>query len=185
MVSSIPKWLETLADEIWEWFLKIRIPEHPGRVRFCKEGDLFNPNKRAGLGLSCLALKTLYMLNLLDRLNPNELKGWISYIKSFQTIKGKTEGYFEDPALLKKLDQPLGPFLRRDWNVRRAETRQACAALLCANAKPAIPIKNIPKTPRGVRHFIHRLPWENPWAAGSHASHLMFFLQFKCYFFRR
>jgi len=168
----MPKWLENLADEIWEWFLTVRVLGQPGWVRFCREGALFEPGDRAGLGMSCLALKTLYMLNLLDRLSPGELEDWIAYIHSFQTVSGRSAGYFEDQALLRVVDR----WWRRDWATRRAETRQACAALLSVDARPKAPIRSIPRSPRDVRQFIRQLPWETPWVAGSHASHLMFFL---------
>ena len=166
--------LENLGDEIWEWFLTLRIPEHPGWVRFCREGAVFEPGAKAGLGMSCLALKTLHMLNMLERLDPGEKESWTAYIQSFQTKKGRSAGYFKDPGLLRVLGW-------RSWlrgfglAVQRAETRQACAALMCVGANPKWAITSIPQTSRSVKRFLHRLPWKTPWAAGSHASHLMAF----------
>lgn len=85
----MPKWLETLGNEIWEWVLTLRVPGRPGWVRFCPEGALFEPGERAGLGMGWLALKTLSMLNCLHRLAPGELEGWVGYIQSFQTVWGQ------------------------------------------------------------------------------------------------
>ncbi len=174
MESTGLKWLETLADEIWEWFLTIHVPDRPGWVRFCSEGALFEPGDRSGLGMSCLALKTLYMLNLTDRLSPGELADWVRYIQSFQTVSGRFAGYFEDPELLRILDRRL-LFKRLDWATRRAETRQACATLLCVKARPKAPLIFLPQTPSTVKRYLHGLSWKIPWAAGSHASHLMTF----------
>lgn len=80
----IPKWLENLVDKVWEWWLAICVPRRPGWVRFCHEGALFEPGERAGLGISCLALKGFHMLNLLlPRLESSELEDWIEGIRSF------------------------------------------------------------------------------------------------------
>jgi len=170
--SQIPEWVASLADDVWRWFQTVRIPGHPGWVRYCTEGSLFEPGERAGLGLSCLALKLLHMLGMLSRLDTAERGRWLAHIQSFQTASGRAAGYFEDEAVLRVVDR----WWRKDWGVRRAETRQACAALLSAGSQPLTPLPVLASTPRQVRRFVRRLDWRNPWAAGSHAGHLMFFL---------
>lgn len=58
----------------------------------------------------------------------------------------------------------------------RAETRQANSALLLHGVLPKNIPENIPTTPDDIRQFLSRLDWSHPWGAGSHFSHLMFFL---------
>lgn len=172
------RWLETLREDVWRWFQTVYI--RPGRVRFCAEGALFEPGERAGLGLACLALKTLHMLNLTDRLPAGTLSAWAERIRSFQHPGGFRAGYFEDPALRKAAREPfyLPWRIPAAWQATlRAETRQACAALACIGETPRTPLQFLPKTPEAVRNYFHRLEWTNPWAAGSHAGHLMAFLR--------
>ena len=107
MSAGQPPWVRTLSDDVWQWFQAVHDKNHPGRVRWCLEGDLFMPGARAGLGASCLALKTLTMLGLLDRLEPGVLAAWVDHIKAFQTAEGEFRGYFEDPALLRQLDHRI------------------------------------------------------------------------------
>ena len=97
-------------------------------------------------------------------------------IKSFQT----TSGYFEDKELLKRTDKfSLIKFKKiKDFNARRAETRQAVVSLKCINQKPLHPLKFMFDTEEEIRNFIKTLPWnDNPWHSGSHTSHLVIFLE--------
>lgn len=172
MTCSIPDWAASLADDVWRWFGTVRVAGRPGWVRYCTDGALLAPGADAGLGLSCLALKLLHMLGLPDRLDPAEREQWLAHIQSFQTASGRAEGYFEDQSVLQVSDR----WWRKDWAVRRAETRQACAALLCAGSQPRAPLPVIVSTSRQLRRFVRSLNWQNPWGAGSHVGHLMFFL---------
>ncbi|MEM7033808.1 MAG: hypothetical protein AAF629_29965 [Chloroflexota bacterium] len=61
---------------------------------------------------------------------------------------------------------------------RRAETRQACAALLAAGSRPLYPINHIPASPEAILAYLDDLPWYlNPWHAGSHTAYLIFALK--------
>ncbi|GIK40760.1 MAG: hypothetical protein BroJett011_45930 [Chloroflexota bacterium] len=182
MNEEIPTWLISISDELFIWLWSLQVDNQPGWFRFCREGALFEPDERAGLGISCLVLKTFHMLNLTQRLPDGYLTKWTQRIQSFQTKRGRFTGFFEDPALLRPLDQRAGWF-KYDLATRRAETRQACATLLCVGARPLVPISKLPATVKGVQKFIQELPWEIPWAAGSHTGHLMAFLHINAKFF--
>ena len=66
----------------------------------------------------------------------------------------------------------------KDFNARRAETRQALVSLKCINQKPLHPLKFMFDTEEEIRNFIKTLPWnDNPWHSGSHTSHLVIFLE--------
>ncbi|MDA8168361.1 MAG: hypothetical protein M0Z59_01510 [Nitrospiraceae bacterium] len=158
-----------------EWLMTLRDPSRPGEFSFCRQGALFQPGPKAGLGISCLALKISSMLGCLDRFSADELEGWTEHISSFQSPSGRTAGYFEDDILLKELDGRAGWF-RKDWAARRAETRQACAALMCTNSTPRFAISHLPDTAKKMKKYVRGLDWSQPWAAGSHASHMIFFL---------
>lgn len=173
--------LDTLTASVWTWLSSAMDRENPGQVRFCLEGDLFRPDRKAGLGTTCLALKIMNILGLFERLPGAEREAWLSRIKGFQVGRGVQAGYFEDPGLLRKLDR----WWRRDWNVRRAESRQACASLLFAGSAPDHAFSFVPQTPDAVRTFVRSFDWDHPWHAGSHAGHLMAFLHVNARLFGR
>lgn len=177
-------WLYALTDNIWDWLLSLRDERHPGMFRFCKTGATFQPSSKTGLGTSCLALKVCYQINRLATVKDSDLLQWIEYIQSFQREpEGKFAGLFEDKELLKVADKNAGWF-REDIATRRAETRQACAALLCAGAIPKFPVLGLPNSRPEVLKYFSNLPWgTGPWHAASHVGHLVFFLKLNADFF--
>ena len=163
----------------------LQCPDHPEWYTFSKNGSLYSPSANSGLDASCLALKICYMLDILERFpEPARLK-WISYIQSFQSQRRFTKffsicgssGLFEDQRFIRCADKQFS-WPRKDIKTRRAVTRQACAALLCAGAGPLYPVNAIPLTTEKVLSYLSSFDWENdPWGAGSHVSHLVFFLK--------
>ncbi len=178
------KWAYDLTDSVWDWLLSLRDEQHPGMFRFCRTGATFQPSLKTGLGTSSLALKVCYQINSLSRVKDSDLHRWTEYIKSFQREPdGKFAGLFEDEELLKIPDKNAGWF-KKDIKTRRAETRQACAALLCAGASPNFPVLCLPNSRPEVLKYLSSLPWvTNPGGAGSHTSHLVFFLKLNADFF--
>lgn len=173
-MSEDISWLANLNESVWGWLSALRVSGHPGWVRHCKEGALFEPGIRRGLGTSCLALKIIHMLGLYDRLEVGELADWTQHIQSFQRGWGFTAGFFEDPLTIDPADRGK-PLFQYDFVVRRAETRQACATLMMIDSAPRYPVTKIPRTPKQVREFVRELDWTTPWHAGSHVGHLLFF----------
>jgi len=166
----------------------VRRDQHPGQFRFCQKGNIFEPSSTTGLFTSSFALKIGYQINKVGEVEEADLKEWTEYIRSFQTgPDGRFSGLFEDKEILKYADKSaglLGLFRKEDVATRRAETRQACAALLGAGASPKWPVLAIPNSPKEVERYIDSLPWRrNPWRAGSHTSHLVFFLKLNADFF--
>jgi hypothetical protein len=171
----MPEWLNGLTDRVWSWLLSLRDERHPACFRWCAEGDLIAPGPHAMLGASAMAMKTAAQIGRFDRLPEDERAAWVRHIRSFQTFWPPSRaGLFADPALVSRWDADAGG--RPNIAVRRAETRQACAALMAVGAGPRLPLFRMPWSSRGVRGYLARLPWTtDPWAAGSHASHLGFF----------
>jgi len=175
---SAPNWLLDMRDGIWEWMVSLRDPEYPGRFQWCKAGSVIRPSHETGLGTSALALKVGYQINRLADVDTEKLGQWADYICSFQKKPPhRHAGFFEDRLLLRIADRNAGWF-KKDIMMRRAETRQACAALLGAGTKPRFPVLQVPGSPEAIGRYLNSLPWEkNPWSAGSHAGHLMFFVK--------
>ena len=184
---SPPNWIKNYRENIWEWFSKVMVDDKPGYIRLCSKGDLLKPAMDSGLGWTALGLKLCHILNFFD-FDKNLKKQLVSRIKSFQVSDGESSGYFEDRALLKKLDKFNLLKLNRtkDFNARRAETRQAIVSLKCVNEMPIHPLNFMWEDESNIINFIRNLPWdENPWHSGSHSSHLIVFLKTNYDFKRR
>jgi hypothetical protein len=168
--------LSALTSGIDDWLLSLNDPIHPGQVRFCRQGNLIEPSKLGGLGASCLALKISYQIRQWDRLDNTVRELWVAHVRSFQC---KRSGYFEDQTLLPIADRSTGWLcFKKDMGTRRAETRQAGAALLGVGSTPFYPVSRIPMSPTAVLKYLDGLPWDSdPWGAGSQCSHLAFFLK--------
>lgn len=147
---------------------------------------MLRPSLRAGLGASALALKVSYQTGCAATLGEAELRSWAAYVRGFQRRRPpRFAGWFEDQELLGAADRALGRF-RRDLAARRAETRQACAALHAVGSRPRFAVRELPRSPAAVLRYLRSLPWEsNPWGAGSHAAHLVFFLKLNAESFGR
>jgi hypothetical protein len=165
-VTALPDFLSSFADE------KI-----PGRYKYSLSGDIVTKAKW-GLGNTVFAAKNYFTLGVLDRVNVRDM---CNYIQSFQTKNGQ----IYDPLVQRKafLRRVRIVILLRKWirpsneEIRRAETRQAFAALSMLGGKPERPYYPIPYDAEGIHGYVHALNWSAPWGAGSHFSHLIFFLR--------
>lgn len=169
-------WIFDLKSQIPEFLNKLKLPE-PGRYKYSLTGDCVENSLHWGLGQAVFASKIYYMLNMLEEQVCNELA---SYIISFQD----DNGYIFDPEVerLSRLRRIANAIRNRDFNnffneqTKRAETRQSFAALRCLGSRANIPFLHIPYTKDGITKYINQLDWTKPWSAGSHVSHLLFFL---------
>lgn len=177
----MPSWFNTLADEIWEWFGTVHDAEHPGWVKYCGQGNKVDAGPRAGLSMSCLALKLVYMLSLWKRMEHSQRHAWIQHIKHFQKRWGANSGSFQDIWMLSRIDN-----LRMKELVRRADTRQALVTLLPLGERPSRPMPVALRGGDDAKAFVREQPWDkDPWAAGSHTSHMIVFLHTNAALFSR
>lgn len=172
----------------WPYQIKERIPrllknlkgnERPGFYHYSLSGDYFNEKIKWGLGNSTFFLKIIYTLGL-EKEYKQEIQEAVKFIKSFQ----KKDGSFFDP-LVKYLSLPArfkSSIKSLNYNnishkkTIRAETRQAISSLSLFGAKPKYVYKDFPQSKDEINKYLYRLNWELPWEAGSHFSHLLFFL---------
>lgn len=149
----------------------------PGYFRYSLSGDLFDDKKKSNLAGSIFALKILYMLGEKD---VDIITPIAERIISFQ----KSNGALYDPFVYRKsfarnaLSSLLGGQFSNlnNHGYIRAETRQAYSALLLHDSIPERVFRTIPTRPQEINDYLTSLDWTRPWAAGSHFSHLMFFL---------
>jgi len=161
----------------------------PGFFHYSLSSDLYNENIKWGLGNTVFAIKIYATLGLLKSLSEEQKKTMASFIKSFQ----KKDGAICDP-LIRRLAWKKNLLLTlKNKNLQnifgkelmRAETRQAISSLklLDPHTKnldgevPQNKVGNPDKGRKGIIKYLSKLNWQKPWHAGSHFSHLLFFLQ--------
>lgn len=172
-------WFKILVPGIKKFLGKMSYDDY-SYVNYSYTGDLYNKSDKWGLANLVFAVKILYITGLMDELFLKEKINLINHITKFTH---KNEIY--DPIIsgyqindIFKIILGRYPvenkILIRD--IRRAETRQSYAALHLLNHKPRQPYTLIPYSVDEVITFLESFDWSLPWGAGSHASHLIFFL---------
>ncbi len=172
--------LKNLKEKVYPFLNEMNVNGDYSYFKYSYSGDLFDSRHHWGLGQLVFAAKILYMIDRVRYLSPLHLQNMVRSINSFQS-KG---GYYSDPLISgrKEKDRFSLPFRFGKTHspreqIRRAETRQAFAALLCLGSKPDQPFSAVPDSRKGIGRYLGSLDWQNPWSAGSHFSHLVFFLK--------
>jgi len=174
-------WIFALKEKVPQFLEKLKGKRIPGFFHYSLSGDLYHESIKWGLGNTVFAAKIYYTLDLLDKLPEKDRKNMANFIKGFQ----KEGGTIYDPLVKRKafLREKLSAIENLDFNnffhhqTIRAETRQAISALKLLGKTPGLPYQKFPKTRKEIRKYLEKLDWQRPWRAGSHFSHLIFFLK--------
>lgn len=175
---DILKEMTAIKDRI-PYFLENQCSDKTkGFFAYSHSGDLYDDNVRWGLGNAAFALKLAYTIGM-EKDTPI-VKNAISFIKSFE----HENGYFYDELIYKKnFIHNLKTSIRQrqfdnllNERYKRAESRQSCSSLMLFGEFPNNLPKNIIFTEEWVDNYLNGFNWEYPWASGSHASHLLFYL---------
>jgi len=149
-----------------------------GKYHFSLSGDIPRQGIRWGLGQSAFAARILYILGALSS---DESCNIAEYINTFSHDDGSYyDEYIARATSIRRILLSI-KYLNKDhlFNTlnKRAETRQAQAALINLGKKPkeynGIDINQI-----NVKDYFGRLDWCKPWASGSHINHLIFFINY-------
>jgi hypothetical protein len=177
--------------EAAEWIsgVKARLPafleamkgrKRPGFYRYSYSGDRPSESAHWGLGNTAFAAKCWYTIGLVDELTDEDRHAMVSFIESFRRRDGLIyDAYLRRRALPGDVATTV---LQRRWRdpphvqARRAETRQAYSALRLLGHRAPMPALPFTNGHAAVERFLDRLDWTEPWNAGSHVSHLLFFL---------
>jgi hypothetical protein len=181
-INTKTDWLKNLKPGLIKFLEKMDDERYSGFYKYTLSGDLCGPNIHWGLANSVFATKIYYMIDAIDKDRKKKIS---SFILSFQ----KNDGYINDPFIRKQLVKfQLTQFIRNknifnyksifNKNHQVAETRQAIAALVGLDEKPKYPLLTMPKNKIEVEKYLESLDWNNPWGAGSHFGHLLFFLYY-------
>jgi len=173
-------WIFKLKKEVPLFMEKMKGDNKGGYYKYSLTGDLFDEDYYWGLGNTVFAIKIYYTLNLLKELDAGEKEKMSKFILSFQ----KKDNSFSDPLMRRKafLKNFFHSLLSRNFNnllgehTVRAETRQAISALKLLRQEPQREYQRFPQNKKEINKYLSKLNWEKPWGAGSHFSHLLFFL---------
>lgn len=174
---NLPVELSSLKSDILSFMEKMKYPDSPGRYRYSLTGDLYDHAIRWNVGASVFALKIYYTLGI--EIN-DEISAAAEFIRSFHDGAGRIfSPFIRKKSFVRNIKHCLKTHdLGNIFNTAyiRAETRQCCSALLLYDELPRIfPIRHL-GSPEEIDTFLGRLDWSRPWHAGSHFSHIMFFL---------
>ncbi len=186
------EWLLSIKDDVGEFLEVLRVPSQPGRFLPCVKGAT-KEGTQLSLGFSCFALKIYYTLGLWDTLTAHERESWIAFLKSFQIeethgAEALSSNAFIDRPLITSLIRQIPwyqrviarvlrpPHLTYLQRVINAETKQAIATLIQVGESLDRPYGGFPITENGIRNYLTRLDWTQPWAAGAQLSALAVFL---------
>lgn len=172
--AAISCWLDQLSTDL-----------PLGRFRFCLNGSSVPFKGDLGQFTTCFAMKIAWQTGVWSDWSQEKKDACIKFVQSFQ----RDDGYFFDswlhanskPTLRDFVSVLLGKsswhnFRNKNFNNLRAETRQSASTLLMVGASPlnVLPFEAV--TSDDVKKYLRKLDWTNPWSAGSHFSHLVFFL---------
>lgn len=171
-------WLNELKSEILMFMDDMHSQDVPGYYRYSYSGDIYDDGLHWNVGSSVFALKIYYTLDVNES---GIIDSASEYIKSFM----HKDGMIYDDFVYKKgrLRNFLSAIKHNNLDnlfnaqYKRAETRQCYSALLLHDqlmgVKTNVPI---PGSKVDIGRYLEKLNWKQPWSAGSHFSHLMFFL---------
>lgn len=172
-------WLFNLKGKISSLLRKFKGKKRRGFYHYSLSGDFLGDRIKWGLGNSVFFLKIILTLGL-EKEFEQEVKETINFILTFQ----RKDGSFYDP-LIKFVSLPIRILKTiKTLNLSNlfykhtkiAETRQTISVLSLLNVKPTFEYKRVPNTEQEIGKYLKKLDWSIPWSAGSHFSHLIFFL---------
>tara|TARA_B100000029_G_scaffold301281_1_gene294185 strand:- start:42940 stop:44076 length:1137 start_codon:yes stop_codon:yes gene_type:complete len=196
----LPSWTNDLNEKILGFLSKLEVRLQPGRYLPCVSGVTYQ-GKNVSLGFSCFALKIYYMLGHWDKLENEEQKKWISYIKSFQNhhVKNNYDPIkkyaFIDTFLIDYLESIRrkiskrkllnkifsisndDEFLTNSQKAIIAETKQAIASLAEIGEFSDIPYCQFPNSEKKIVEYMEKFDWSKPWASGGQTSALTVFME--------
>jgi len=188
-MNSETDWLKDIKEGVHSFIQEMNVKKDFSYFKYSFSGDLYDLNTKWGLGQLVFATKILYMIDKIKELEPVHRINLINAINSFQT----KEGYYTDIKLFKPDEKNIiinmfkvlkgGKESSFHEKTKRAETRQSFAALLALNSKPLRSFLHIPYSKKEIEDYLGRLNWSQPWGAGSHFSHLIFFLHYNRFLF--
>ena len=155
--NKILKWVDSVINGLPVFLENMKDKNTPGRFKYSLTGDI-SSDMNWGVGNTVFAVKTYFMLNLLDNENKQDMA---KFILSFQNRNGEiSDSLVQRRSIISRYFYAL-----RSGDInnltgkqnRRAETRQSFAALRALGAKPDKPYLKIPYSKKMIKDYIRIL----------------------------
>ena len=177
-VRDAAEWIAEVSERLPGFLVGMQGAGRPGFHRYSWSGDLYPERVHWGLGNTVFAAKCWHTIG--DRgLDADQRRAMAGFIRGFKRRDGQITDRLLHAWLLPqdalRLARRAGGESART-QMQRAETRQAYSALRLLGEPAETPIPDAATGPGGVEAYIDGLDWNKPWSAGSHFSHLLFFL---------
>lgn len=171
-------WIKELTGELKAFLSHQKSDKEKGFFSYSYSGDIYDEKTHWNVGSSVFALKLYYLLGFEKDQNITDIT---NYIKSFLD----DDGLIYDPLIYKKgffrnfaaslKNRTFDDLLNKKY--KNAETRQAYSALMLFDEVPKSVNMWFPQDNNAIEKYLSSLNWSEPWGAGSHFSHLMFFIR--------
>jgi hypothetical protein len=152
-------WIFELKGKVPLFLDRLKGDSIPGFFHYSLSGDLYGENVNWGLGNTVFAAKIYYTLGQVQTLSGSDVENMVGFIKRFQ----RSDGSIYDPLVNRK--------------AALINVLSAIKNLNFSNWRPTLPYLKLPQRCDDIDRYLSRLDWSKPYHAGSHASHLLFFLQ--------
>ncbi len=168
-------WLYDLKNEVQTFLSHQKSSVKKGYYHYSYSGNIFDENINWNVGSSVFALKLYYLLGIEKN---QDVLDTINYIKSFQNKDKIYDHFIFQKGFMRNL---LGSLKNKNFSnllnhqYKSAETRQSLSALMLYGELPDNLKLDIPTSKEEIEKHLNDLNWNEPWGAGSHFSHLMFF----------
>lgn len=176
------EWLYSVKLDTIDFLNNMKSKSNSGFYNYSASGDIFCEKDGWGLGNTVFAVKIMHTIGQIGTMAVKEKEALYNFISSFQ----RKDGSITDPLIihnrkLNSLKDALKTLNFRNIsskNTIRAETRQSMSALRLLGKNPPNMFSSIPYTSKGIEQYLSKLNWCDPWSAGSHFSHLLFFYKY-------
>lgn len=168
-------WLYDLKNEVKAFLEHQKSTIKKGYYGYSFSGDIYDESFHWNVGSSVFALKLYYVLGIEKN---QEIIDTTNYIKSFLSKEGIYDSFIYKKGFFRNF---LASIKNKNFinifnsQYKSAETRQSYSALMLYDELPKNIKLNIPTSKSEIEKYLLSLNWNEPWGAGSHFSHLMFF----------
>lgn len=171
--------LKTLKQDTLQFIRSLAGNHRRGYYRYSLTGDFYSETFHWNVGASVFALKTFYALG---QDISDEIQAGADYIKTFRHGSDFYDRLIYAKTFTRNLLRSAKTLNFQNLANKKyiqAETRQCLSALCLYDLMPKDLEIITPQTDRQIEQYLEKLDWTQPWDAGSHFSHLLFFLNLK------
>ncbi len=171
--------LKNLQEDTLSFVRALASDHRKGYYLYSMSGDLYSDTFHWNVGASVFALKIFYTLGVKDS---EEVQRAGEYILSFRHGSDFYDRLIYTKTFTRNLiraikNRQLGNLANRKYI--QAETRQCLSALSLYDMVPKDLNLSTPETRKEIESYLDKFDWTQPWDAGSHFSHLLFFLNLR------